>query len=226
MDADLATDDRSCPEGAAVPTRERLLDAGERLFAERGFRATSVREITLEAECNLAAVNYYFGGKANLYQEVFRRRLAAIREQRLASIRRTMSRAGEAASLELLLQAFAAVFVGSMVEGSSGRLWMQLMSRELLESHLPAEIFRAEMFRPVQEALAEAFSEVCPGLSHEAAGRSVHSLVGQLMHVVHLQRFLDACPGSAAESDEIDELIAHVIHFSAAGIRALAATPA
>jgi AcrR family transcriptional regulator len=57
-------------------TREQLLDAAERLFARRGFDATSVREITGAAACNLAAVNYHFGGKRALYREAFRRRLA------------------------------------------------------------------------------------------------------------------------------------------------------
>ena len=70
-------------------TRTRLLDTAECLFAERGFAGTSVRDITADAGCNLAAVNYHFGGKQNLYREVFRRRLAALREQRLASIRTT-----------------------------------------------------------------------------------------------------------------------------------------
>src|SRR5436309_2278461 len=84
---------------------DRLLDVAERLFAERGFRATSVRDITAEASCNVAAVNYYFGGKDNLYREMFRRRLGALRDQRIASIERGLTEVAPA-SLEGLLRAF------------------------------------------------------------------------------------------------------------------------
>lgn len=55
-------------------TRDRLLDEAEDLFAQRGFHAVSVREITKAAQSNLAAVNYHFGNKQNLYLEVFRSR--------------------------------------------------------------------------------------------------------------------------------------------------------
>ena len=51
-------------------TRQRLLDAAERLFAERGFNKVSVRDICREAGANVAAVNYYFRDKWGLYREV------------------------------------------------------------------------------------------------------------------------------------------------------------
>jgi len=50
----------------ARETHERILDAAQKLFAEKGLDATSVRDITTAAECNVAAVNYHFGGKENL----------------------------------------------------------------------------------------------------------------------------------------------------------------
>ena len=56
-------------------TRERILDEAEILFAGQGYHAVSVREITSAAQCNLAAVNYHFGNKHNLYLEVFRSRV-------------------------------------------------------------------------------------------------------------------------------------------------------
>jgi len=66
-------------------TRDRLLEEAEPLFAERGFEATSVRDITAAAGANLAAVNYHFGGKDKLYREVFRRRLTALARQSTGS---------------------------------------------------------------------------------------------------------------------------------------------
>ena len=54
-------------------TRDRILDAAERLFVEHGFEGTSMRMITGAANANLAAVNYHFGSKDALIQAVFRR---------------------------------------------------------------------------------------------------------------------------------------------------------
>ena len=58
---------------APSDTRTQILDAAERLFAERGFRGTSVRAITDRAGANLAAVGYHFGSKAQLLTAVIRR---------------------------------------------------------------------------------------------------------------------------------------------------------
>ena len=64
-------------------TRDRLLDTAERLFAERGVDATSLRHITTEAEANLASVNYHFGSKEALFRQIFARRIGPINEERL-----------------------------------------------------------------------------------------------------------------------------------------------
>src|SRR5438445_6891162 len=67
-------------------TRERVLDTAERLFAEKGLEAVSVRDITQAAEANLGAVNYHFGTKEALITEVFERRLTPLNQARLAQL--------------------------------------------------------------------------------------------------------------------------------------------
>jgi AcrR family transcriptional regulator len=71
--------------------QDRLIEAADELFCRRGFNETSVRDIAAGAGCNVASVNYYFGGKDNLYLEIWRRRLAFMRDTRLASIEKVMS---------------------------------------------------------------------------------------------------------------------------------------
>ena len=68
----------------ASETKERILDVAERLFADRGFAATSTRDITGEASVNLAAVNYHFGSKEALLESVLERRFRPINENRIA----------------------------------------------------------------------------------------------------------------------------------------------
>ncbi|MEJ1959164.1 MAG: TetR/AcrR family transcriptional regulator [Nitrosomonadales bacterium] len=74
---------RSSPKQSHKDTRERILDAAERLFMEQGYEATSTRGVTSKAGVNLAAVNYHFGSKEALMQAVLQRRLEGINRERL-----------------------------------------------------------------------------------------------------------------------------------------------
>ncbi len=65
-------------------TRERIMKAAERLFAERGYDGTSVRAIVAKARVNQAAINYHFGGKDGLYREVLRHAFRAMTEDQMA----------------------------------------------------------------------------------------------------------------------------------------------
>ena len=69
---------------AQFSTKDRILNAAEVLFAEQGFAGTSLREVTSRADVNIAAVNYHFGSKENLINEVFRRRMDEMSEARIA----------------------------------------------------------------------------------------------------------------------------------------------
>src|SRR5580704_55556 len=75
-------------------TRERILKAAERLFAERGYGGTSVRAIVGKARVNQAAINYHFDGKDGLYREVLHAAFQALTEDQLAhgDEMKTMSR--------------------------------------------------------------------------------------------------------------------------------------
>jgi Bacterial regulatory proteins, tetR family len=68
----------------SVETRERILKAAERLFADRGYEETSIRAIVAKARVNQAAINYHFGGKDGLYREVLRTAFRALTKQQLA----------------------------------------------------------------------------------------------------------------------------------------------
>jgi AcrR family transcriptional regulator len=78
-------------------TRERILRAAERLFAERGYDATSVRAIVGKARVNQAAINYHFAGKEGLYREVLRAAFHALTEHQLAHAEETRAMSREQA---------------------------------------------------------------------------------------------------------------------------------
>ena len=79
-------------------TKERILDAAEALFMEHGFEATSLRAITAAAGVNLAAVNYHFGSKEELFQAVLTRRLDPMNQERVALLDAARARGGAGAA--------------------------------------------------------------------------------------------------------------------------------
>jgi AcrR family transcriptional regulator len=216
MEAATASEDH---HEARETTRDRLLDAAERLFAQHGFEGASVRDITAAADCNVASVNYHFGGKDKLYLAVFQRRLAALREQRISSLERAMAEAGGRATLELVISTFTASFLEPLVADSQGRVLMELFSREMMSPHLPKKVFNEEMVQPVQEALARAMLAVCPELDQATTRLCILSLVAQLVYVIHARRFF-AESGPVADL-ELQTFVDHINRFTVGGIRSL-----
>ena len=207
------------PIEQGAQTRQRLLDVAETLFAEHGFAATSVRDITSAAACNLAAVNYHFRDKQNLYCEVFRRRLAVLRDRRIASISEARSGAG---SLEAVLGAFAAAFLEPLLDHSRGRLLMALFTREMLDPQLPAELFKSEFVEPVNQMLVEALMTTTPGLTPRSARVCALEVVGQLLQVAQREARARLDPAWEAGLPTLPEMVAHIVRFSSAGVRASA----
>jgi AcrR family transcriptional regulator len=110
-------------------TRERILKAAERLFAERGYEATSIRAIVAKARVNQAAINYHFAGKDGLYREVLRAAFRALTEHQLAHVEEMKTMSREQALVE---------FVRHQLQ--------PLIGRDELSRHL--RIFNWEAVRP------------------------------------------------------------------------------
>ncbi len=198
--------------------QDRLVEAAEELFCRRGFKDAGVREIASAAECNVAAINYYFGGKDKLYVEVWRRRLSAMRESRIASVREVMA-SEEPPALEELLNAYAQSFLEPLIEGDGRCRFVDLMVREMTDPHLPTGMFVNEMASPVMNALAEAIAKLCPWLKPAGIPYIILSIVGQLAHAVAVRRMFEQCDGCDIPRLDAEEMIHHIVAFSAAGIR-------
>lgn len=207
----------------AHTTRARLLDAAEQLFAEHGFADTSVREITRIAGANLAAVNYHFGNKENLYVEVFRRRLVELRELRIRSVRGAMNRPD--ARLEDVIEAFARSFVEPLQDPRKGRTMCHLYSREMMQPLLPKGMIFVEMIDPIRRTMSEAFAKVCPAIEGRAAVFALHGLVGQLLHFLQSAQMYQDSGIDDNPFGNMDDWLDHTVRFTAAGLRGMTAPP-
>lgn len=209
----------TCQE--ARETHERILDAAQKFFAEKGFDATSVRDITAEAECNVAAVNYHFGGKDKLYLESFRAMLGALRDQRLAMLEELMRR-DPTPTLEEFLAAFAEGFLDPLVDESRGRRFLVFVSREMLDPRLPATVFLEEFIHPLVNRVMDALARVGPPMAPEKALLCVFSLIGQLLHALKARHLLDQLDLPESKSFDLAGFLDHFVRFSSGGIRACA----
>ena len=99
-------------------TRERILGVAETLFARHGFAGASLRQVTTAAKVNLAAVNYHFGSKESLIEEVFRRRLDELNRHRLAALAVTQANPGR--QLEDVLDAFIRPALEQSMDSAGG----------------------------------------------------------------------------------------------------------
>jgi len=209
-------------EVSVKDVRNRLLDVAEKLFSERGFADTSVRDITAEANCNVASVNYYFGGKEKLYADVWRHHLLLLRDSQITSIEKVMSENQDTPRLEDLLKSFAETFIGSLVDETRSSRLLKLMMREMLDKHLPPDMFADEVIKPTLGAMQKALLKTCPGLQESQIALIVFSIVGQLIHAIRVRTMFGQSNRQDLLIFDLAEMVDHIIKFSAAGIRACA----
>ena len=218
MEASVTNCDTS-PE--ARETHERILTAAQKLFAERGLDATSVRDITTEARCNVAAVNYHFGGKENLYLESFRAMVVPLRNQRLAMLDELMQME-PAPTLEEYLTGFAEGFLEPVVNESLGRRFMVFVSREILDPRLPQRIFLDEFILPLFSRVVESLDRVGVPMDPKRSHLCVFSLIGQLVHAIRAHHLESHTEPAGNLPVDLSSFLDHFVRFSAAGIRACA----
>ncbi|MHC4882065.1 MAG: TetR/AcrR family transcriptional regulator [Planctomycetota bacterium] len=196
--------------------RNRLLDAAEKLFCKKGFHAVSVRELTTEAGCNIAAVNYHFGGKEKLYTEMFRRQFEMMIQGHLEAIDRVMSESNP--SLEKLLWAVMEPPIRRVMNNETGGKILRLLVREVLDQKIDSEYIARDMKEKLFDRLGQVFMELVSGLAEEKITLIVMSFDGVILHPFLFMEFYQ----KTIPDLTIDGLIDHMVRFVAAGIRGYA----
>lgn len=201
--------------------KQRLLDAGEELFAEYGFNGTSSRQLTQKAGCNVASINYYFGGKQGLYFEVVGRKMKYLRDVRLERINKKISEKADKLTLEDLVAVFTEAFMEPLVKDAGGRKFLKLFSWEMLNPQFPKKKL-VEDIKPIVDLMTANMIKVCPGLTVEKAVLSITSIAGQLFHSLHMNNiFSELKDDGSFVSIDLERRIRHVVEFSTAAIRGI-----
>ena len=203
-----------------IDTRERILDVAERLFGERGFPATPLRDITAEAGVNIASVNYHFGSKEGLLAEVLERRLKPINARRLELLDAVEERGGdEPPELEAVIRAFLSPpFHSLRVWGADGQGFLRLVGRIHSETN---EDFRAtfvKQFDEVFKRFTAALRRALPNLDDADLSWRMLFIVGSMAFTMSWGPTLVASGSGAAHAPE--DVLESLVLYAAAGMAA------
>lgn len=198
-----------------MPTKERILGAAEELFARHGFEGASLRQLTAAAGVNLAAVNYHFGSKDRLIEEVFRRRLDQLNGRRMAALQKI---AGEPdTTVENVLAAFIVPALELSHDGN-GSLFMRVLARAFAEHDDTLRKFLSDNYGHVMRQFTAEFARLLPHLSKEELYWRVDLVTGALTHAMSgfgmIQRKSDV-----PEDRHREQAAEHLIRFAASGLK-------
>jgi len=216
---------RKRPEGRSarsVTTRERILDAAELLFAEKGFHAVSVRDITRAAGVDVALVNYHFGGKQLLFESVFMRRAEILNVERLRKLEVVLDRAHpNAPSVESIIDAFTHPLLDRSSRGSAGwKAWFAIIAQVNNSKDLGGVIM-TRYFDPVVQAFIRALQQAMPNCDKRDIYWSYHFLSGALTLTFAETGRIDNLSQGGCRSSDLASVHERLVPFISAGFRAV-----
>jgi len=198
--------------------RERLLDEAERLFAEKGFHAVSVREITKAAGCNLAAVNYHFGNKENLYLEVFRSRWLPRAKRIQERVRRSLADE-KVLSPAGVVRALARGFLEGPLSDEERQRHTQLMTREITEPTGAFEFVAEQVMRPYLKEVAALLKGMLPTqVTDETVLLHILSIFALVLHFNFGRTAVTRITGRNYDPEFRNQLVEHIVSFAMRGL--------
>lgn len=201
----------------AKATKELILDAAESLFANSGFQATSLRDITGAAGVNLASVNYHFGSKDALLTALFERHFAPLNKRRSELLDALEATSADAVNIEDLVRAFLSppfeLFAKDMKKGAT---LLRLVGRLHSETDEVRSAFMV-VAQPTILRFTSAFQKASPLIGPEEVIWRTQFLVGAMAHTMLLNQ---SFPVEAARRPVPLELLEALVTFGTAGFEA------
>lgn len=202
------------PVPTPFSTKSRILSAAEELFAQHGFTGTSLRQVTSRAEVNIAAVNYHFGSKENLVNEVFRRRMDDMSARRLASLKLAIEQ--QPGELEPILAAFVEPALALAQDRNGGGAFVRMVARAYAEKNDSLRKFLSDKYGHVLREFARAIATCLPQLSKEELYWRLDFLAGALTYAM-ADFGLIKRPSGVSEKVHRERAARELIRFAVAG---------
>ncbi len=202
--------------GTAPQTRQALLEAAGAVFAERGYRCTTVRQICRQAGANVAAVNYHSGGKEALYREVIRHA-----HGRAAAKFPPDFDLGPGAAPEDQLRAFVRSFLLRIFDTGPTAWMSKLIAMEMIDPGVALDSLVRERVRPMAERLGRIVRALLgPDAAPERARLCGFSVISQCIFYAHCRAVLPRLyAGWKTGPADVERLAEHIARFSLAALR-------
>jgi AcrR family transcriptional regulator len=207
----------------SVATKERILDTAEALFMEHGFEATSLRAITATAGVNLAAVNYHFGTKEELFEAVLTRRLDPMNQERVEILDRLEAKAApDPLSCDRIQMAlFVPALRLARDPARGGKNFLRLLGRAYADPAPFIRHFLSEQYAVMIARFKAAFGRALPHLPRKELSWRLHFIMGALSYTLagtDAHKIISELSPRETNNDEI--LLRRLAPFLLAGLNA------
>ena len=199
-------------------TPDRILEVAERLFSERGIDAVSLREITVEADVNIAAVHYHFGSKMAVLEKIFERRAKPIAEERLKLLSAVSLGAHGQPSVEDVLRAFLRPALDVSADKGANAFTL-LRARMVFEpSHLRRQLL-GKFFDASTKTFIETLAVALPDVSRQRLHWGLHFLLGSMVYTMAAPKRVESIVGGDLDTANHAAALEELIRFAAAALR-------
>jgi len=203
-------------------TRQIILDTAEHVFARDGFRNATMRTITTDAGVNLASVNYYFGTKNKLLEEVLKRRIVTLnqlRSEKLESVQREAAGEGQSPTVLQIMRSFIEPVVMGLEEfGQKEKDFVSLVYRIHQEDEDTLQEIFIQLMKPTVFQFVDAFSEALPGIPKEVISIRMLFVIASMAKTFHTISHRPAMLEDLGIPFDKDTLINMLILFVTAGM--------
>lgn len=203
-----------------VDRRDAILDAAEALFSVHGFHGVTVREVAKDGGVDPALLNYYFGSKRGLFDEVFLRRAKVVNDHRLKSMDHYEASTA-AMTVEGCLQSFFEPVLRLWESGGPG--WKNYLRLVALVNNTPAwgGETMTQFFDPVIHKLIGLLREILPNARDEDLFWCYHFVSGALSLSFAETGRIDSLSGGLCRSDDVPAVRKRLAYFMALGFTGL-----
>lgn len=209
-------------DATSADTKTRILDAAEELFMEHGFEATSLRSLTSAASVNLAAVNYHFGTKEELFQTVLTRRLDPMNQERIERLEKLEREGARSLNVEKILSSMLIPALRlARDEKRGGKNFLRLVGRAYADPAPFIRHFLSQQYAGMISRYKEAFLKALPHLSRQELTWRLHFVMGAISYTLagtDAHKLFAQVTASDKENDEL--LLQRLAPFLVAGLKA------
>ena len=210
---------------APPPSRSRILDQAERLFAQLGYHGTSLREVARACGVRQSLVQYHFGTKEALFRAVFERRVLPLNHERLARLDavETAARGGAPAAQDVVRALVEPIVLLARHGRGGAELYPQLVAQILNDPQPHARRISHEFNDPVARSTIRALQRALPEMPEDDLAWCYIFAVGAMVSAVAgTGRVADLSAGRC-DPDDVERIVALLVPFIAGGMRAVLA---